>query len=54
MQNIFKPGTDDNPAGKYVEVNGVGKPLKNARHTTIKQGEKLPPTQESGNMWQMV
>jgi len=51
MNNTIKPGTDNQPAGTYVEVNSNGKAVKNARTATIQKGDRLPPTQHSGNGW---
>ena len=51
MKKTIKPGTDNQPAGTYVEVNSKGKVAANARTATIQKGDRLPPTQHSGNGW---
>lgn len=48
---LVKPGKDNEPAGKYEEVGPRGGVVKNGRHTTIEQGDRLPPTSKKGNMW---
>jgi len=48
---LFKPGEDNKPAGRYTEVGPRGGQIKNPRHVTIDPGDRLPPTQESGNKW---
>ncbi|MGL4483551.1 MAG: YjzC family protein [Anaerovoracaceae bacterium] len=52
MANPIKPGTDNKPAGKYEEVGPRGGKVDNARVVNIDQGDRLPPTQKSGNQWQ--
>jgi hypothetical protein len=49
--SVYSPGSDNNPAGKYQEVGPRGGSLQNARQVSIKKGERLPPTQQSGNKW---
>lgn len=51
MSKVYNPGTDNNAAGKYQESGPRGGTVKNARVITIKKGDRLPPTQESGNKW---
>lgn len=47
----IKPGTDNQPAGKYVEVGVNGQVLSNGKTVTIDQGDRLPPTQKPGRGW---
>lgn len=54
MANLKKPGTDNQPAGKYKEVGPRGGELPGGRIVTIDQGDRLPPTQKSGNKWKPV
>lgn len=54
MANLKKPGTDNQPAGKYKEVGPRGGELPGGRVVTIDQGDRLPPTQKSGNKWKPV
>ena len=51
MDKYFKPGTDNQKAGSYVEVGPNGKALKDARTCTIQQGYRLPATSAKGHMW---
>lgn len=51
MADLYKPGTDNLPAGKYKEVGPRGGEVQNAREVNIDKGDRLPPTQEEGNMW---
>lgn len=51
MEKCYKPGTDNQQAGTYVECDSEGKEVKNGRTCTIEQGDKLPATSEKGNMW---
>ncbi len=51
MDNLIKPGTDNQPAGTYIEVGPRGGSVKNPRIVDIDYGDRLPPTQESGNKW---
>ena len=44
MKKTIKPGTDNQPAGTYVEVTSKGKVAANARTATIQKGNRLPPT----------
>ena len=50
-ETLYKPGEDNKPAGKYTEVGPRGGQIKNPRHATNDQGDRLPPTQQSGNKW---
>lgn len=52
MSDLFKPGTDNRPAGEYVEVGPRGGQVNDPRQVTIDPGDRLPPTQESGHKWQ--
>ena len=51
MDKYFKPGTDNQKPGTYVEVGPNGEALENARTCSIQKGDKLPPTSKVGNMW---
>ena len=51
MANPIKPGTDNKPAGTYKEVGPRGGQVSNPRVVKIDQGDRLPPTQKSGNGW---
>ena len=48
---LIKPGTDNQPKGKYGEVGPRGGKVKNPRTIRIDSGDRLPPTQKSGNRW---
>jgi len=50
-EDLIKPGTDNQPPGKYTEVGPRGGKVKNARHATIEEGDRLPPTSKAGNLW---
>lgn len=54
MTQLYKPGTDNAPAGKYIEVGPRGGKVKNARKVNIDQGDRLPPTQKEGNLWKRM
>ena len=51
MANPIKPGTDNKPAGTYVEVGHKGGKVNHPRTVHIDQGDRLPPTQKPGNGW---
>lgn len=51
MAKLIKPGTDNQPAGKYQEVGPLGGKVSNGRTCTIEQGDRLPPTQKKGRKW---
>ena len=51
MEKCYKPGTDNQEAGTYVEVDENGKAIKNGRTCTIQKGDRLPATSAKGNMW---
>ncbi len=53
-QGIYKPGEQGAPAGEYIEVGPRGGSANNARQISINDGDRLPPTQESGNMWKQM
>ncbi len=50
-KQLYKPGQDNRPAGKYIEVGPRGGRVAKPHHATIEQGERLPPTSQSGNKW---
>lgn len=52
MSKPIKPGTDNQPAGKYAEVGPKGGKVPNGRHVTIGKGDRLPPTTKKGNGWE--
>jgi hypothetical protein len=51
---LFKPGEDNRPAGKYVEVGTRGGTVPRGHKATIENGERLPPTSEKGHKWKKV
>lgn len=51
MSDLKKPGTDNQPAGKYKEVGPRGGQVNNPRVVKIDPGDRLPPTQEKGRKW---
>lgn len=51
MEKYFKPGTDNQKAGTYVEVGPNGEALDNARTCRIQKGDRLPATSQKGHMW---
>ena len=51
MGNLIKPGTDNKPAGKYIEVGPQGGKVSNPKTATIDFGDRLPPTSKPGNKW---
>ncbi|WP_226035505.1 YjzC family protein [Aquibacillus saliphilus] len=51
MSDYKKPGTDNQPPGKYVEVGPRGGEVPKAREVKIDRGDRLPPTQEKGRNW---
>ncbi|SMB95538.1 YjzC-like protein [Desulfonispora thiosulfatigenes DSM 11270] len=54
MSSLKKPGTDNEPAGKYKEVGPRGGEVKNPRVIEIDKGDRLPPTQEKGHKWKKI
>ena len=52
MTAPIKPGSDNKPAGTYVEVGPRGGYVSNPRIVKIDQGDRLPPTQEKGRGWE--
>ncbi|MDR0919813.1 MAG: YjzC family protein [Oscillospiraceae bacterium] len=51
MSDLIKPGTDDQPAGDYIEVTANGEMYVKEHKVTIQKGDRLPPTSKSGNCW---
>ncbi|MFR3499832.1 MAG: YjzC family protein [Paraclostridium bifermentans] len=51
MKELIKPGTDNKPSGTYIEVGPRGGQVNNPRVVHIDSGDRLPPTQKSGNKW---
>lgn len=53
MEKCCKPGTDNQQAGTYYEVDANGNKIKDGRTCTIQQGDRLPATSAKGNMWKL-
>ena len=51
-EKLYKPGTDNLPAGKYKEVGPRGGEVDKPRKIRIDAGDRLPPTQKKGNLWE--
>jgi hypothetical protein len=51
MSELQKPGTDNQPAGTYIETGPRGGKVDNPRVVKIDQGDRLPPTSKVGNKW---
>ena len=51
MDKLIKPGTDNQPAGKYKEFGPQGGQIYKPRIVKIDPGDRLPPTQDKGNKW---
>ena len=51
MTQPIKPGSDNRPAGRYVEVGPRGGSIPKPRIVHIKPGRRLPPTSKPGNAW---
>ncbi len=51
-KDLVKPGTDNRPAGNYIERGPRGGVVPNARKVHIDKGDRLPPTQEPGRKWE--
>ncbi len=54
MSEVIKPGTDNQKAGTYLEVGPRGGKVSDARVAHIDQGDRLPPTQQSGRCWKKI
>lgn len=50
-KTLYSPGEDNEKPGEYTEVGPRGGAVPKARHVTIGIGDRLPPTQSSGNKW---
>ncbi len=48
---LHKPGEDNQRPGKYTETGSRGGNIQNPREISIDLGDRLPPTQKSGNRW---
>ncbi|OFI48896.1 YjzC family protein [Floricoccus tropicus] len=46
-----KSGTDNLPAGKYIEVGPNGEKLEKEHIISIDRGDRLPPVKKAGNGW---
>lgn len=51
MPKPIKPGTDNQPAGTYVEVGPRGGQVYKPRVVHIDRGDRLPPTQQPNRGW---
>lgn len=51
MPKLNKPGTDNRPAGMYIEHGPRGGKVSSPRIVRIDKGDKLPPTKEKGRTW---
>lgn len=51
MSELFKPGQDNKPAGKYTEVGPKGGKVQGGHNATIGKGDRLPPTSKPNNKW---
>ncbi len=51
MSKLIPPGTDNEPAGKYIEVGPRGGKVNNPHKATLDSGDRLPPTSKEGNKW---
>ncbi len=54
MTKLVKPGTDNEPKGKYKEVGPRGGEVPKPRVVSIDPGDRLPPTQEKGRKWKKI
>ena len=54
MSKPIKPGTDNQPAGTYVEVGPYGGSVYKPKIVHIDPGDRLPPTQKPGNGWKRI
>ena len=52
MSELYKPGEDNKPAGKYEEVGPQGGKVNKPRIIEIDKGDRLPPTQKPGRKWE--
>lgn len=52
MKKLIKPGTDNQKPGTYVEKGPRGGQVKDPRIVHIDKGDRLPPTQKPGNVWE--
>ena len=48
---LYKPGEDNKPRGKYVEVGPRGGAVPKPHRATIDPGDRLPPTSQKGHRW---
>jgi len=51
MKKLHKPGEDNQKSGKYIETGPKGGKITKPRKIEINSGDRLPPTQRSGNTW---
>lgn len=55
MKNYQKPGEHPSRSGEYIEVGPRGGVVSNPRQVTIETGDTpLPPTQQSGRLWERI
>lgn len=52
MTANFRPGEDNHRPGTYIEVGPRGGKVHDPRIVHIDAGDRLPPTQEVGHLWQ--
>ena len=52
MAKTIKPGTDNQPAGTYIERGPRGGKVSNPKVVRIDKGDRLPPTSEKGHTWE--
>ncbi len=50
-KKLYKPGEDNKPAGRYIEVGPRGGMVRDPHTATIDPGDRLPPTSHKGNKW---
>ena len=52
LAKTIKPGTDNQPAGTYIERGPRGGKVSNPKVVRIDKGDRLPPTSEKGHTWE--
>lgn len=53
QNNLYNPGERGVPTGTYQEVGPRGGRVENGRTAQIGNGDRLPPTRERGNKWEL-
>lgn len=51
-KQLYKPGEDNKPAGRYVEVGPRGGACPKGHRATLDPGDRLPPTSQKGHRWE--